>query len=252
MTYKTHLIGGAQAGLLMAYLHAGTVTESAVIIGTSMLGSVLPDIDNPRSRIAKGDWLMSVLSQLLTGFTHHRGFLHTVPGAMLFGALFFALSVLNNAAESLYALLAALAAFIIMHLSGKASRRYGLAAAIAAYMGAPYLIDMLRGIEVDFTLNGQVGLMCACGIFAGCIMHMMYDTFNKSGISWLYPFSRKRLKISEIKTNTAGEQLFAGIQLLFLTGGIVLVCRDMEAAYVIRELVRELSVAALGAVEALL
>ena len=79
MTYKTHLIGGATIGLAIAQLYPGTVMDTSLLIGTSMLGSVLPDIDHNRSKLAQGDAVVGIAATAVSKFTKHRGFTHTIP-----------------------------------------------------------------------------------------------------------------------------------------------------------------------------
>lgn len=46
------------------------------------------------------------------------------------------------------------------------------------------------------------------GIFLGGISHIFADALTVSGVPFLYPFSKKKLSLLPIKTNSGGEYLF--------------------------------------------
>lgn len=47
------------------------------------------------------------------------------------------------------------------------------------------------------------------GFIPGMLSHIILDTFNKGGISWLWPISKKRYRLLSIKTDSMTETIFA-------------------------------------------
>ena len=240
MTWKTHIIGGAQIGIVLASVAHGTATDSAIIFSASMLGSVLPDIDHPRSKLARSDAFVGLLSRVISKFTKHRGFTHTIPGALLFALIFYALAMFRTEKESLIAFFAALIVFIAIHAMGDALRWLAGWVAVAVYMAGPQVASLIRDHNIDIGINSESARLCALGIFAGCVIHMVYDSFNSGGIQWLYPISRKNIRLLAIKTNTLGELGFIAMQILVLSAIIAVCYKDVRAFEMLKEIVGEL------------
>lgn len=241
MTWKTHLIGGAQAGIAAAYLAGGSIGESALILSSALIGSVLPDIDQPGSKLAKSDSLVGLASLFVSRFTKHRGITHTAAGAALAATLFYALAMFRTDRESIFALIAALAVFIFVHAAGGAFSRLAGWLAVICYVFAPQIMQFLSDHSVGFSVNARSAALCAAGILLGCISHIVYDAFNKGGVMLLYPFSKKTFRFLDIRTNTFAEFGFAGVQVLVLALLIAVLYRDVRIVNAVRELVDELS-----------
>lgn len=79
MTGKTHILGGLIAGELFA-VKLGCPFGSplaAVILGSSVFGALLPDIDHAGSTISNANGTIKTVSKAAHLFFGHRGFLHT-------------------------------------------------------------------------------------------------------------------------------------------------------------------------------
>lgn len=48
----------------------------------------------------------------------------------------------------------------------------------------------------------------ATGLVPGMLSHIILDTFNKGGISWFWPISKKRFRLLSIKTDSITETVF--------------------------------------------
>lgn len=83
MLWRTHVLAGASAGLLIAGPGADLKTM-VLSAGVAGLGALLPDIDSPNSKIGRK---VPILPILLTITVGHRGMLHSVPGALLLSML---------------------------------------------------------------------------------------------------------------------------------------------------------------------
>lgn len=241
MTWKTHLIGGAQVGVLLAYANNGTVSESAIIIGSSMIGSLLPDIDHTRSRICRTDSLAGLISHLLSKFTKHRGFTHTIFGALTFAIIFYGLAVFKTEKESLISMASAVGVFLFIHAFAGALRPIAGWLSVTAYAMGPQIASLATDHNISFSINEHSALLCSIGIFAGCMSHILYDAFNKGGIMFLFPFSRKNYRLLEIRTNTAAEMLFNAVQVVVLASIIAVCYREARAYRLLHDLVESIS-----------
>ena len=239
MTWKTHVIGGAQAGLIAAHIAGCGPVDSAVIMTSAVLGSVLPDIDHPRSKIAKCDSLVGLVSHALSRFTKHRGLMHTLPGAVLVASVFYLLAMFRTQKESLLSFFAAFTVFLFMHAVGGILRRLAGWTAVLAYSAGPQIADLLSSHNAEISLNEQSARVCAIGIFAGCISHMIYDTFNSGGIMWLFPLSRRNLRIAEIRTDSLAEFGFAAVQVVVISILLAVFFKDAQIISLVERFIED-------------
>ena len=201
MIWSTHLAGGVQAGLAMVAITNPEPHLAAIEIGSAMLGSVLPDIDKPGSKITQKDYGLSLVSKAISKFTKHRRATHTIWAAFLFGLFFFFLlkiatvETITGASVALGLLVAILLDFLDLKI--------GIFAGIITFYVVPYL-DVIPQIKID----SNVALICGIGITAGCLVHMLYDTFNPQGIMWLHPYSKKRYHLMNIQVMSSSEKFF--------------------------------------------
>ena len=219
MTWKAHLIGGAQAGLrAIAALKCGSdYTESLIVGSSAVLGSLLPDLDQPKSKLSRSDVLVGLISHLTAKFTKHRGFTHTLPGAALFGGIFYLLAMLQGGgAGGLYAFFAALAVFVILHATDSPIKPLAGCFAAAIYIAGPQIAELITESGLSVDLGRRSAMLCALGVFAGSLSHIWYDFFNKGGVPLLWPISKKNYRLMEIKTNTAGEFWFITVQIIIM------------------------------------
>jgi inner membrane protein len=47
------------------------------------------------------------------------------------------------------------------------------------------------------------------GLPPGALSHLILDSFNKGGVMWLWPLSRKRFRLLSIRTDSLSEKIFA-------------------------------------------
>lgn len=80
MTYKTHISGGLMLTLgsvpILNSLDVkpDSLVEVALLFGCAFIGSLLPDIDHPNSKINK----YNPLSAIICSFTKHRSITHSL------------------------------------------------------------------------------------------------------------------------------------------------------------------------------
>lgn len=241
MTWHTHVTGGAAIGMAASYVAGADFMESAVIISSAVIGSLLPDIDRPTSKIAKSDSLIGLVSHLTSMFTRHRGVLHTVFGALLFSGIFYALAMLRTEKESLLSFFLSFSVFILVHAFGGAFFRLAGWAAAATYISGPKVAELLTESSITFGIDERSARLCAIGVFLGCIAHMLYDTFNPGGIAWLWPVSKKNFSLMSIKTDSRAEIGFFAVSVMVLVVITAACYHDASVVKTLKTLLDELS-----------
>ncbi|MCS7121732.1 MAG: metal-dependent hydrolase [Archaeoglobaceae archaeon] len=165
MMYSTHVIFAWLLTVLGFKTNSLDISLNLDIIYAFVavtFGSLLPDIDHPRSLISKSYWFS--ISKFISKTTRHRGWTHSLFGAILFTSI-----------------------------------------------GAIFL---------------QGNLFILTTFFLGYTSHLLIDTLNPSGVSWLWP-KKKKYKIGIIKTGSRAEDVFRTVLLILL----VLVFLDLFSTF---------------------
>lgn len=179
MMGKTHMVGGALGGMsIITITGTQNIGEIGVIMGTSLIGSLAPDLDHPKSKLSNANIITKLISMVISSFTSHRRATHTVWFSFIIGAC-----------------------------------GYLLGMAIFPLLNS--LLGLLP-IKIDNIDSLNMALLCGVGMLAGALSHIIFDTFNKEGIMWLHPISKKRFSILPITTSSTGEAIFAGITSVIL------------------------------------
>jgi len=76
---------------------------------------------------------------------------------------------------------------------------------------------LFTGILLVILWYFKASLSLALGFFVGYISHLISDSFNPTGVNWLWP-KRKRYKIGIIRTGSTGENIFMWIILFTIVG----------------------------------
>lgn len=77
MTYGTHMLGGALGGIIMLNMSSPDPDAAFAILGGSVIGALLPDLDHTQSKISRSNVGTSIIAELVSLLTKHRGILHT-------------------------------------------------------------------------------------------------------------------------------------------------------------------------------
>ena len=141
MLYRTHLLGGVAAGLVLA----GNFDTMLTAVGITCAASLLPDIDSPHSKLGR---LVPFISWPLNATIGHRGPLHSLFGAAAFCLILMVVSLFWHPINT--------------------------------------------GIVLVF--------------FAGYISHLVLDSFNPSGVPWLWPL-KTHFKVPLVQTGSVLERL---------------------------------------------
>lgn len=162
MTGKTHLSFGLATGVASAALLEPNSTILGLgVIGCTVLGSLIPDIDQSSSKLGKKVKPISKITNKMFG---HRGFIHSP--ACLFITYLIVTMLLNY-----------------------------------------YNLETYKVLLIGYVIG-----------YAG---HLFLDMLTKGGIPLLYPFNRKKIHLTNVKTGGKGEKalfVFACVVALVIMG----------------------------------
>ncbi|MDR0562744.1 MAG: metal-dependent hydrolase [Spirochaetaceae bacterium] len=160
----------------------------------AIIGALGPDIDMPNSKAGKR--LRSFLKAAMTlsgigvlllsiyiGVTGARFFDVLIPCAIFFG----------------------LSCCTTLFITMAKHRRETHSGLVLLILFMPNLY-MLRFAQKGLFTGVLLSLWA--GFCLGWLSHLLADTFNKKGVPWLYPFSKKYFRLAGFVTGTEGERLF--------------------------------------------
>ena len=86
MNYQAHLVGGVICGVGASYIASRLQVDHAVLylVGGAIIGSLIPDIDHPKSFIGRK---VPILPKLLYSHVGHRSLTHSFLFTLGFGLL---------------------------------------------------------------------------------------------------------------------------------------------------------------------
>jgi membrane-bound metal-dependent hydrolase YbcI (DUF457 family) len=125
--FITHLTLSLAIFYLSAYLHL--FQPSIILMIVLGIATLLPDIDHPGSYISNLGSFTKFLSLTLTkDLTHHRGFFHSIYGAILFTVIAGIVFIFFNPFEGFSKLVLILMVFMgyIFHLIGDSLTKSGI------------------------------------------------------------------------------------------------------------------------------
>lgn len=174
MQGRTHLLAGAAVGFVTTISLAQTSYQAdnmgGFIIGAAVLGSLLPDIDSPNSKISKSCFTAKATSLLTNELFGHRGLFHTPFFVLL---LMIGQLLWYNAAEQFAWQLAAM------------------------YIGAGFIAGYISHLILDF--NTPMGLM---------LFYPFNKKYISSGISYNATQKLEKLIFSVAGLYTVAELIF--------------------------------------------
>ena len=71
---------------------------------------------------------------------------------------------------------------------------------------------------LSFFADGLPGGALIAGLLVGMLSHLVLDSLNPSGIMWLWPVSRKRIRFAKIRTSSPFEWLVTAALLALVVG----------------------------------
>lgn len=176
MMAATHRLGGLAAGMAVAVVLHTEPTYTGVIIGSAVLGSLIPDIDNPHSRISR-KWRLASIGVTI-GQTIIRGI-----------SAFFPTRQRNY----------------IRSLIGHRGITHSLIPVILLWVIASMVGEMCD----ETTVACYIGV----GLIGGVLSHILFDMFA-GGVPLFIPFSVKRICLAHIKTGGTVEWILRMIMIV--------------------------------------
>mgnify|MGYP005752421269 CR=1 FL=1 len=190
MTGKTHKLGGAIAGVLLLKLQReGSIEIASVVITGSILGSLLPDIDHPKSCISRRLWFIA-----------------------------WPIEIMRWVVKQLTAALPGKERKRINSIMGHRGITHSLLACISVAAGMAAL-----GLILRTSLSGGYYKYYYClviAIVAGMLSHLFLDIFS-NGVPLFCPFTMQRVGFRWIKTGSMKEAvvgMFLVVLLIALIG----------------------------------
>lgn len=211
MNYKTHITGGLCLGTATYTLVSNMImtnsnilsTLGVTFISTSVIGSLIPDIDHPGSYLGKKFPLISKPTSSMFG---HRGITHSPIIITLIYMVFLMLrNILMLNTDYLQLVIGCFLlpiGYLIVDLLGKRFRMsYGKLLLIKLIV-----ISILTVFTIHFS-SKELYLMIITGLFVGELSHLLLDYLTKGGIPLFYPFSKTKLSLSLTITGSKRETL---------------------------------------------
>ncbi len=194
MTGKTHVAIGISAALTISF--GQPLEEQLVLVLTSVIGSLIPDLDHPKGK----------LNQKLLLYNNN---FYRVLFYLSLGGLSMYLYFLKK--SKLFLLLG-----IVSFLIGISSHR-GFTHSILGFLASSSIVGILT---VRYGLSNVYS-----GFIIGYILHLVADFFTPKGIKIFYPLNTSVSSPITIKTNSKAEKI---LFMLLSVYSICLLLRYLE------------------------
>ena len=182
--------------------------QEGIVVGASMIGAMLPDIDHPNSRISKK---AKITSRVVNTVVGHRGLFHS-PIFIL--ALWFLFTFVKTTVLNSKALGDVTSLIISMGIPFA-----GIIVALLKRGRFSVISTMLIGMVFYWISQGysmEVLYQCfTTGIIVGYVSHLLMDFMTRAGIPLLYPFTNKKYHIMSLKTGR--DDLLAALIFLVIS-----------------------------------
>ena len=178
MTGKTHMMVGTAVGIGVATYFNFPPESSLVLVGCSIFGSLLPDIDHPHGKLNQS--ILPVKSKLFKALVY-----------LLIGAGFIYLDFKMD--------------YVFLRI-------LGIALIITGFSQHRTFTHSVLGLiffsSVVYLISKEFGIMSAyIGFVAGYVSHMVADFMTRSGIPIFYPYDKNFTFPLSITTGGVYEQL---------------------------------------------
>ena len=197
MNKTAHIVGGTCAGimtsavLINSYSNVSDFIVSGILIGSSVWGALLPDIDHPESTIGKKSKLVSKIISATGG---HRGITHA---PLIYLLLVFLLMLFNKKPIQIA---------VVIGLEYFLTEIITIGIYKLKLVKKPYILHfVLFVILAIYTLksNKYIGILYTqmiIGMFVGAISHIFLDSLTKSGTPWFYPIIKRKFRLLKLRT----------------------------------------------------
>lgn len=199
MNRTTHIVAGACAGVITSTMVVSNPLSvegaifSTVLIGTSIWGSLFPDIDHPESTFGKK---VPIISNLISNTGGHRGITHA---PLLYMLLLSIMLLITNKGIQFFVVLGL--EYFISKIIARLIYKLKL-----KLLGKPYYLHWvlyLIMIVLTCKFDGYLNILYTqmlIGTFVGALSHIFMDSLTKGGTPWLYPITKRKFRILKLKT----------------------------------------------------
>lgn len=211
MNGTTHKCGGVALATLTVVALGGfksiSIEQGVMLVTGASFGALLPDIDHKGSEVGKK---LKPISKFVANHTEHRGFTHTSVAALIVAILSLGgIYILKN--------------FYTKDLTSRVA--IGIISGFLIWIALDTALNSMRPKFVhnkkikkllDLEYPSLVVLIALCTIFStmiynsldifalgvtvGYISHLLLDMLNPTGVPILYPYSKHRISVANIKT----------------------------------------------------
>lgn len=215
----THLtVGGLTGGLFLAVsAGAGSVSielsnytvYSLLVIASSAVGGLGPDVDMAHSK--GGKFFRKAMRSILVLSAIFLIVLFFLPPT---GINFFDGAIAMGARID-RGMLIILSAFCLLVLALiEKSKHRGFTHTFVSLLVIALPLAFMLATEISF-VGANIVVSAQIGFLIGWFSHLIIDTFNRGGVPWLWPISKKKFKIMRIVTGSDAENRFVTYTMIF-------------------------------------
>lgn len=198
MRYSSHRIAGICVGLGAATIisqgdiGSDTLAMAETLVITSMVGAILPDIDEPNSFVSKH---VKPVSHVIKAVAGHRGAFHA---PLFLGLLLFLLKIVVDqlvGADLFASVMKVVVLVIPVLLFLPYIRSKG-----AVFLVASVVLLIVSHNSMEALATADFYWYLWLGLALGMASHLLMDALTVSGIPLLWPFTKKKFHILSLKT----------------------------------------------------
>lgn len=210
-----HKVVGTGAGIAVAYILVAGMNEpvGALVVGTSIVGCMLPDIDHDKTKIGRKRKFVTELSSKVINTLIYGGIVLGVITtlALAYGFVNFGLDPVRMMIGVAGLIAVAIAKKIIMN--SKTVRWAAKHRGLMHTLVVPILLYVLMGMS-DFSV-WHYGVM---GLLIGYCSHLFADMQTVEGCPVLFPLTKNNVRIMKLRTKEKSCTKWAYIDAILMIG----------------------------------
>lgn len=215
MTGVQHKVVGTGAGIAAAYILVAGMGEpvGALVVGTSIVGCMLPDIDHDKTKIGRKRKFVTELSGKMLNTLIYGGIIlgAVLVLALTYGFVNFGIDPIRLMIGVVGLVVVAVLKKLIMNSSTVqwAAKHRGLMHTLVV----PVLLYVLMGMS-DFSV-WHYGVL---GLFIGYCSHLFADMQTVEGCPVLFPLTKNNIRIMKLRTKEKSCTKWAYIDAILMIG----------------------------------
>lgn len=215
MTGVQHKIVGTGFGVAAAYYAVSTGNElGALMVGTAIVGSLLPDIDHDSTKIGRKRKFITELSGKLFNVVFYGGI---VLAAILIGLTYFQLV---DFGVNIMQLAIGAGGFVLIILLKKFIQSREIVKWAEKHRGLMHTL-IPPGLILFAAMSTQAPIIhwSLMGVFVGYISHLFADCCTVAGCPLLFPLTRINIRILRFRTESNACNVCAVVLAILAVGG---------------------------------